>query len=222
MKKWSLLLSLAILVGGLSACQKSNQPTSSTPVPPPSSATEEAQAEEEEVIVYRGVVQGVREDTYDGTTYTIVDLEQQDGRNYGPTKVGFLVYDDTVMNVDISELQAGQYVEVYLAFWTVTEKEMLGESLIMNYLGDVAARTTNGTVTEISFTDNAKTKGQITVETLDAKEEIVFPFDETTTFLMEANQIQKGTKLNIFHDAAMATSMPPQIHAVEVAEYEEI
>lgn len=238
MKKLALILTICLLSLSLVGCNTPDSTPKDTPDVSDTSSTssseveitsEEAEAPSAtdlpkttepimiaDVAMYRGTVESIEKD---GDEHRILIVAQEKGTQYGPPKMEVHVYDDTQLNFDFDELQVGQYIEFYYSSLVITEGMEAAEALAINHLGLAEMRVFNGTIKEINWEND--TKGSMLVESVDDKGDMLFHFEDdgTTQFYLDAKSLEEGSEISIFHNPAVAASMPPQTTALEIRPY---
>lgn len=166
-----------------------------------------------DVAMYRGNISNFTEEN----GIMSFDIAQVSGFDYGFKNLRAELNENTRFGFDKNNLKNGMFAEVYYA--PVEGEEGKITVLGINDLRESDIVVYNGIVKEITKNEGETDSGKILMDSETNDNEMVVNFDETTIFHVNIDEIKSGDKLSILHGIAVARSMPPQIFAEEVNEY---
>ncbi len=206
MKRILIVCIVAMLVFSIAGCAPNVVPPASE-APAASSVDPEAGYIEPpmDTAMYRGVIESISEEGGN----TILQLKQVDGTDFGAPELKAVINADSKMSVKISELEVGNYVEVY--FGGVISEQV--NVIVLNKLTDAELSVFTGKVSELN--QESDTSGSMMVTAADERE-ILFSYDESTKLYLNIPDLKDGDTVNIFFSGATTMSIPPQAFAMEI------
>lgn len=221
MKKSIFIFELCLILGAvlIAGClggdnsnvnnSSNNSTNNTTPSAPPTPLDPPTDA-----ALFRGTVETV---SVENETAVIL-LTIVPGTNYGSKHSSFSFTNETHANFNFSDLKFGDHLEVYYTAYPGNPRPKEAPIIVANLLADADLCIFNGAVTKI--TPNDGDSGKIEMELMN-NTTMIFNYDSKTQFYMNQSDIKEGTKLNIYGNWIIQTSMPSQTTAYEIREYYE-
>ncbi|MDV0444827.1 hypothetical protein MmiAt1_03700 [Methanimicrococcus sp. At1] len=172
-----------------------------------------------DTAMYRGNVTNIST----ANNETIMTLAQVNGTNYGAANMNFVFGDNSKANFNLTDLKVGQYIEVYYGIpagdvrpdpATVVVANVLPNADLVVYSGEIV------NVTPAVNVSNSTYVGKLEVK-LENNTTMIFNCGNSTQFYMNMSDVAAGTKVSIYGNWVIQTSMPPQTTAYEVRTYSE-
>lgn len=166
---------------------------------------------------YRGTVDSIV--PQDGMT--TVQLSQAEGTNFGSDILTVLFDANTSLGFDLSELELGDYVEVYYGASIGQPTADTVTAIQADKLGLADLVLYNGTVVSMVPDPEKEGYGDLTVKSLTKEGEIVFHYTSETLIHQDEGEIKEGARVCVYFSGATTRSIPPQATAWEVWPYYE-
>lgn len=166
-----------------------------------------------DAAVYRGTVKEIVEDE-NRTTFL---LKQETGTNYGFPTLQVMADDWTQYDGQLSEIQKGNYLEVY---YGVDEKNEwnVKRAIQVEKLVDSSMSNFNGLVHQIERNGNT---GRMLLKNLDTGMDVLFRYTEETQLFLDMKKVSVGDRLNVYYNGLLTRSIPAQGTALEIRPFDE-
>ncbi|WNY28949.1 hypothetical protein MmiEs2_11620 [Methanimicrococcus stummii] len=213
MKKQFFLIGLCLVLGAVlvAGCLggddagDSNATVPAEPIAPPADAAR-----------YRGNVTGISVTNNE----TIMTLEKVKGTG-GDASMNFVFGDNSKANFNLTDLKIGQYIEVYYGIPAGDVKPDPATVIVANVLQNADMVVYSGEIVNVTpavDVNNSTYVGKLEVK-LENNTTMIFNCGNSTQFYMNMSDVTAGTKVSIYANWIIQTSMPPQTTAYEVSKY---